>query len=189
MMQNLSTDPLWCLTACSAIDVKEHIAELRLSTAPYHSIAPKILWDAKFGISSAFSCHGKRGSSPLSVWHWLHVFGLGRSANSRTHLSALQSNQMLQPWLEPSVRASQAGGAQVWPLWVVVDWCTQPNSWFLFPLSPIHVSSLISSPEYSFQCHLHIKLCWLYFPFTHRHSVQIVSNFCGDVINTWKHAW
>lgn len=124
MMQNLSTDPLWCLTACSAIGVKEHIAELRLSTAPYHSIAPKILWDAKFGISSAFSCHGKRGSSPLSVWHWLHVFGLGRSANSRTHLSALQSNQMLQPWLEPSVRASQAGGAQVWPLWVVVDWCT-----------------------------------------------------------------
>lgn len=124
MMQNLSTDPLWCLTACSAIGVKEHIAELRLSTAPYHSIAPKILWDAKFGISSAFSCHGKRGSSPLSVWHWLHVFGLGRSANSRTHLSALQSNQMLQPWLEPSVRASQAGESQVWPLWVVVDWCT-----------------------------------------------------------------
>lgn len=130
----------------------------------------------------------KRGSSTLSVWHWSHVFGLGRSANSRTHLSALQSTQMLQPWLQPSVRASQAGGAQVWPLWVVVDWCTWPKSWFLFPLSPIHVSSLISSPEYNFQCHLHIKLCWLYFPFTHRHTVQIVSNFC-DVINTWKHAW
>lgn len=62
MMQNPSANSFVCLTGCSFVGAREEcISEMRIfSRKLYCSISIKIEEVAKFSMSSAFNCHGKK---------------------------------------------------------------------------------------------------------------------------------
>lgn len=158
MMQNASAKPFLCLTDCSIIGAKEHISELRIfSKNPYHSISIKIDQVAKFSISSAFNCHGKKQGEKQS-------FCLALVVHFRTSEISKQQNTFVYLTKQPHAPALIIAFNEFQPGWSstdrtafgeLVDW---PHRHIpVHPVTYSHCSSVILIPKYRVQCQLHIK--------------------------------